>query len=203
MKVLMINGSPNEFGCTYTALCEVARGLNENGVDTEILHIGTQPVSGCLGCGGCTDKRCVIDDVVNVALEKAEQADGLVFGSPVHFAGISGSMAAFMDRFFYTDAVKRKPAAAVVSCRRGGSSAALDILNKYITYAQMPLVSSGYWNMVHGTRPEEVRQDKEGMWVMHTLGCNMAWLIKCIEAGRSSGVPLPVLEPRSKTNFIR
>lgn len=206
MKALLINGSPNEFGCTYTALSEVAKALNENGVETEIFHLGTEPVAGCLACRSCRGTgRCVIDDVVNVALDKAEKSDALVFGSPVHFAGISGTMKSFMDRFFFASAPaqKLKPAAAIVSCRRAGSTAALDILNKYITYSQMPVVTSGYWNMVHGNTPDEVRQDLEGMWIMRTLGRNMAWLLKSIEAGRENGVALPEAEPKVNTNFIR
>lgn len=203
MKVLLINGSPHKFGCTYTALSEVEKALNENGIETEIFHIGTAPISSCTACRGCRNNRCVIDDVVNSALEKAESADAFVFGSPVHYAGISGSMKSFMDRFFFAAEHKLKPGAAVVSCRRAGSSAALDILNKYMTIAQMPVVSSGYWNMVHGNTPDEVRQDLEGMWVMRTLGRNMAWLLKSIEAGREKGLALPEAEPKLITNFIR
>lgn len=203
MKVLLINGSPHKFGCTYTALSEVEKTLNENGIETEIFHIGTTPISSCTACRGCSNNRCVIDDVVNSALEKAEAADAFVFGSPVHYAGISGSMKSFMDRFFFAAEHKLKPGAAVVSCRRAGSSAALDILNKYMTIAQMPVVSSGYWNMVHGNTPDEVRQDLEGMWVMRTLGRNMAWLLKSIEAGRENGLALPEAEPKPITNFIR
>lgn len=203
MKVLLINGSPHKFGCTYTALSEVEKTLNENGIETEIFHIGTTPISSCTACRGCSNNRCVIDDVVNSALEKAEAADAFVFGSPVHYAGISGSMKSFMDRFFFAAEHKLKPGAAVVSCRRAGSSAALDILNKYMTIAQMPVVSSGYWNMVHGNTPDEVRQDLEGMWVMRTLGRNMAWLLKSIDAGRKNGLALPEAEPKPITNFIR
>lgn len=203
MKVLLINGSPHKFGCTYTALSEVEKTLNENGIETEIFHIGTTPISSCTACRGCSNNRCVIDDVVNSALEKAEAADAFVFGSPVHYAGISGSMKSFMDRFFFAAEHKLKPGAAVVSCRRAGSSAALDILNKYMTIAQMPVVSSGYWNMVHGNTPDEVRQDLEGMWVMRTLGRNMAWLLKSIEAGRENGLAFPEAEPKPITNFIR
>lgn len=203
MKVLLINGSPHKFGCTYTALSEVEKTLNENGIETEIFHIGTTPISSCTACRGCSNNRCVIDDVVNSALEKAEAADAFVFGSPVHYAGISGSMKSFMDRFFFAAEHKLKPGAAVVSCRRAGSSAALDILNKYMTIAQMPVVSSGYWNMVHGNTPDEVRQDLEGMWVMRTLGRNMAWLLKSIDAGRENGLAFPEAEPKPITNFIR
>lgn len=205
LKVLLINGSPKEKGCTYTALSEVAGELERAGIETEILHIGKDAVRGCMGCGGCRKLgRCVYDDVVNVALEKAKDADGFVFGSPVHYASASGMMTSFLDRFFYAGSgFAYKPGAAVVSCRRGGSTAAFDQLNKYFTISQMPVVSSQYWNMVHGNTPEEVRQDLEGMQIMRTLGKNMAWLLHCIEAGRNSGVALPEREERQSTNFIR
>lgn len=204
MKVLLINGSPNEHGCTYTALREVEKTLVEAGIETEIFHIGTEPVDGCCGCDGCAESgRCVFGGVVNTALEKAESADAFVFGCPVHYAGIPGSMKAFMDRFFWAGNHRLKPGAAVVSCRRGGATATLDGLNKYMTIAQMPLVSSCYWNMVHGKCPEDVVQDLEGMQVMRTLGRNMAWLLKSIEAGRKAGLDTPELEKRVITNFIR
>ncbi len=208
MKVLLINGSPNEKGCTYTALCEVAGELNRAGVDTQIFHVGKQPVRGCIGCGGCARAgrgRCVFgDDRVNEALALAEEADGFVFGSPVHYAAASGMATSFLDRFFYAGrGFARKPGAAVVSCRRGGASAAFDQLNKYFTISQMPIVSSQYWNMVHGNTPEEVKQDLEGLQTLRTLGRNMAWLLRCIEAGRAAGVPEPEQEPKLRTNFIR
>ncbi|NLT58062.1 MAG: flavodoxin family protein [Clostridiales bacterium] len=205
MKVLLINGSPHERGCTYTALCEVAGALNEAGVETELLHLGTEPIAGCLGCGGCRGLgRCVIEDVVNVALGRAAGADGYVFGSPVHYAAASGAITCFLDRFFQVGGHAYKPGAAVVSARRGGTTAALDQLNKYMTISRMPLVSSQYWNMVHGNTPEEVRQDLEGLQIMRTLGRNMAWLLRCIEAGRAAGIRPPAPEPeRLHTNFIR
>lgn len=208
MKVLLINGSPNEKGCTYTALCEVAGELNRASVDTQIFHVGKQPVRGCIGCGGCARAgrgRCVFgDDRVNEALALAEEADGFVFGSPVHYAAASGMATSFLDRFFYAGrGFARKPGAAVVSCRRGGASAAFDQLNKYFTISQMPIVSSQYWNMVHGNTPEEVKQDLEGLQTLRTLGRNMAWLLRCIEAGRAAGVPEPEQEPKLRTNFIR
>ena len=208
MKVLLINGSPNEKGCTYTALCEVAGELNRAGVDTQIFHVGKQPVRGCIGCGGCARAgrgRCVFgDDRVNEALALAEESDGFVFGSPVHYAAASGMATSFLDRFFYAGrGFARKPGAAVVSCRRGGASAAFDQLNKYFTISQMPIVSSQYWNMVHGNTPEEVKQDLEGLQTLRTLGRNMAWLLRCIEAGRAAGVPEPEQEPKLRTNFIR
>lgn len=207
MKVLLINGSPKANGCTYTALAETAKALENNGIETEILHVGKNPIRGCMACGGCsnTDGLCVFnDDTVNIALEKAKEADGFIFGSPVHYAGASGQITSFLDRFFYAgDGFQYKPGAAVVSCRRGGSTAAFEQLNKYFTISNMPVVSSQYWNMVHGNTPEEVKQDLEGMQTMRTLGNNMAWLLKCIQAGKAAGVTLPEKEPRAVTNFIR
>ena len=204
MKVLLINGSPNEAGCTYTALHEVEKVLNAEGIETVMFHIGTEPIAGCTGCSCCElSGRCVLDDRVNDALDLAESCDAYVFGSPVHYAGIAGDMKSFMDRFAWAGDHRLKPAAAVVSCRRGGATATLDALNKYMTIAQMPVVSSCYWNMVHGKTPAEVVQDLEGMQVMRTLGRNMAWLLKSIEAGRSAGVKLPEQEERVMTNFIR
>lgn len=208
MKVLLINGSPNAHGCTYTALSEVARELNNENIETEIFHVGNKPIRGCIACGGCSKTnsgKCVFDgDPVNVGLEKAKTADGFVFGSPVHYAAASGLITSFLDRFFYAgDCFAYKPGAAVVTCRRGGATAAFEQLNKYFTIANMPVVSSQYWNMVHGNTPEEVRKDLEGMQIMRTLGRNMAWLLKCIQAGREAGIPLPAKEPRAVTNFIR
>ena len=206
MKVLLLNGSPHEKGCTYTALDQVARALTEEGLETEILWLGRDATAGCAGCGACRQLgKCVHDDVVNVAAEKARTCDGLVVGSPVHYAAASGQITCALDRLFYSakSALQLKPAAAVVSARRGGTTAAIDQLNKYFTISQMPVVSSRYWPMVHGNTPDEVRQDLEGMAVMRQLGRNMAWLLRCLEAGRAAGVPLPVQEPPVKTNFIR
>ena len=205
MKVLLINGSPKEKGCTYTALCEVAKELEKENIETEIFHIGNKPVRGCSGCGSCSKtNKCIFDDVVNIALEKAKDADGFVFGSPVHYAGASGLITSFLDRLFYAgDCFQYKPGAAIVSCRRGGATAALDQLNKYFTISNMPVVSSQYWNMVHGNTPEEVKQDLEGMQTMRTLGKNMAWLLKSIQAGKAAGIELPEKEKRAVTNFIR
>jgi len=206
MKVLLVNGSPHAKGCTYTALCEVAAALEKQGIETELFQIGTKPVSGCLGCGACIKTgKCVIDDVVNEFVEKAKTADGFVFGSPVHFANASGAITSFMDRAFYGKGAvyADKPAAAIMSCRRGGATATLDQLNKYFTISNMPIVSSQYWNMVHGNTPDEVRQDAEGMQTMRTLGTNMAWLLKCIEAGKAAGVAMPEREAKVATNFIR
>ena len=206
MKVILVNGSPNEKGCTYTALCEVEKALNKGGIETEIFWIRKKPISGCMGCGGCGKLgRCVVSDSVNEFVEKAADADGFVFGSPVHYAAASGALTSFMDRAFYSGKSKLvgKPAAAVVSCRRGGASAAFDQINKYFTISSMPIVSSQYWNQVHGNSPEQVLQDEEGLQTMRTLGNNMAWILKCIEAGKAAGITFPESEPVIRTSFIR
>ncbi len=206
MKVILVNGSPKEKGCTYTALCEAEKTLKENGIETEIFWVGKAPIAGCMGCGGCAKLgKCVVNDSVNEFTEKAKDADGFIFGSPVHYAAASGALTSFMDRAFYSGKSKLagKPAAAVVSCRRGGASAAFDQINKYFTISSMPVVSSQYWNQVHGNTPEQVLQDEEGLQTMRTLAKNMAWLLKCIEAGKEKGINFPEIEPQIKTNFIR
>ena len=206
MKVILVNGSPKPKGCTYTALKEVEKQLIKNEIETEIFWIGNKPISGCLGCNGCSKTgKCVIDDKVNEFSEKAKEADGFVFGSPVHFAAMSGALSSFMDRAFYGRGAlfANKPATAVVSCRRGGATATVDEINKYFQITNMPVVSSQYWNMVHGNTPEEVIKDEEGLQTMRTLGNNMAWLLKSIEAGRKAGVKLPENENIVRTNFIR
>ena len=206
MKVLLVNGSPNEKGCTYTALSEVAASLGKCGIDTEIVHIGKGFVHGCVGCGGCSKShRCVHDDGLNAILEKAEAADGLIVGSPVHYAAAAGAISCMLDRMFTAipASLAYKPAACVVSCRRGGASATFDEINKYFTINRMPVVSSQYWNSVHGSCAEDVLKDEEGLQIMRVLGRNMAWLLKCIEAGRQAGVPMPEQEAHLWTNFIR
>lgn len=206
MKVLLVNGSARPAGCTYTALQEVAGALEKNGIETEIIQLGTQPVAGCIGCGACFKTgKCFRDDGVNEFVEKAKRADGFVFGSPVHYAAASGALTSFLDRVFYgkSSVFQGKPGACVVSCRRGGATAAFEQINKYFTICGMPIVSSQYWNMVHGNTPEEVRQDLEGLQTMRTLGNNMAWLLKCIEAGKEQGIGYPEAEPRISTNFVR
>ena len=208
MKVLLINGSPKAKGCTYTALCEIAKELEKENIEAEIFHVGSIPIRGCTACGGCSKNnlsKCVFnDDTVNIALEKAAEADGFIFGSPVHYAGASGMITSFLDRFFYAgNSFQYKPGAAIVSCRRGGATATFEQLNKYFTISNMPVVSSQYWNMVHGNTPEEVKQDLEGMQTMRLLGKNMAWLLKSIQAGKDAGISLPEREPRAVTNFIR
>ena len=208
MKVLLVNGSSHKNGCTYTALSEVAGALEKQGIETEIFHIGTKAISGCLGCGVCHTKgRCFMDDSVNEFLDKVAESDAFVFGSPVHFSSASGNLTSFMDRVFFTDiaskAFNNKPAATVISARRAGTTATFDQINKYFTMSNMPIVSSQYWNMVHGYTPEDVKQDLEGMQTMRTLGNNMAWLLKSIEAGKAAGVLLPEREEGVYTNFIR
>lgn len=188
MKVLMLNGSPHEKGCTYTALAEVAGELNQAGIETEIMHVGGGTVHGCMGCGACGKLgKCIYsDDKVNEAVEKMRQSDGLIVGSPVHYASAGGAITSFLDRFFYSgsSAAAHKPGAAVASARRAGTTATLDQLNKYFMITQMPVVSSQYWNMVHGQCPDDVKKDEEGMQIMRVLGRNMAWMLKSIEAGK-------------------
>ena len=211
MKVLLINGSPHQKGCTYTALYEVASALNEEGIETEFYWIGNKPISGCIGCFQCAQKRtCVSNDQINAFTALAASCDGFVFGSPVYYSGINGSLMSFMDRAFFSASAQQphpfrfKPAAAVVSARRAGTTSALDQMNKYFLHQQMPIATSRYWNMVHGNTPDEVRQDAEGLQTMRYLGRNMAWLLKCKEAGQSAGIPTPKQEEqRVTTNFIR
>lgn len=205
MKVLLINGSPHKEGCTFTALSEVASTLNHHDVATEILYLGTKPIAGCIACMKCAETgRCVFLDQVNEVLDRLDEFDAIVIGSPVYYAGPAGQLTAFLDRLFFLKEGRMagKLGASVVSCRRGGASAAFDRLNKYFTISNMPIVSSQYWNQVHGFTPEEVRKDAEGLQTMRTLGENMAWLLGCIEAGRRAGVPGPVYEEPLRTNFI-
>jgi multimeric flavodoxin WrbA len=206
MKVLLLNGSPHNDGCTYTALCEVAKALNEEGIETEIIQIGDKAIRGCIACRSCKEKGyCVFDDIVNGVIEKAKTADGFIFGSPVYYSGINGTMKSFLDRLFFSGSqyLAYKPGAGVVSARRAGTVAAWQQLNLYFTINNMPVVSSQYWNMVHGNTAEEVLQDKEGLQIMRVLGQNMAWLLKSIEAGEKAGIEKPKPEPRERTNFIR
>ena len=206
MKVLLINGSPHEHGCTRAALDEVARTLSDCGVETELINIGTGAVAGCTACGGCTKTgRCVVDDGVNAAIEALAAADGLIVGSPVHYASPAGALLAFLDRMFFAgaDRFAHKPAAAFTSARRAGTTASLDVINKYFTISQMPVVSSTYWNMVHGGRAEDVAEDAEGLQTARNLARNMAWLLRCIEAGRKAGIEPPEAELKNRTNFIR
>ena len=204
-KILLINGSPNEKGCTYTALSEIAGTLAKNGVESEILYLGKKPVAGCIACGKYFQTgRCVFDDKVNGVLEKLDEYDGIVVGSPVYYAGPTGQLCAFLDRLFFCSErrIAGKLAAAVVSCRRGGASAAFDRLNKYFTICNMTVVGSQYWNQVHGFTPEDVRKDEEGLQTMRTLAQNMAWLLKSIRSGQENGISAPRYEERISTNFI-
>lgn len=208
MKVLMVNGSSKPNGCTATALQEIAKVLREEGIDSEIVCLGGGPLRDCIGCLGCMklDGQCAFnDDCINENLEKAKTCDGFIFGTPVYYAHPSGRVLSALDRMFYAGKkyFMHKPGAAIASARRAGTTASIDALNKYFTIAEMPVVSSSYWNMVHGNKPEEVLQDAEGLQVMRNLGRNMAWLLKCLEAGRNTGVAVPVNEYDNKTNFIR
>ena len=206
MKVLLVNGSPHERGCTYTALREAADAIEKRGIETEILWLGKGEIPGCMGCGACRKLgKCVRNDIVNETAAKLGEYDALIAGSPVYYAAPNGQICAFLDRLFYSAGGKLagKLGAAVVSCRRGGASAAFDRLNKYFTINCMPIVSSNYWNQIHGNTAEEAKQDLEGLQTMRTLAENMAWLLKCVEAGRKAGVAEPEREPKIFTNFIR
>lgn len=206
MKVFLVNGSPHQHGCTDRALREVASALEQGGIETELFWIGNRPIGGCIGCKACrTLGKCAFDGIVNEFAEKLDSADGFVFGSPVHYAAASGNMTSFLDRLFYSasEKMRGKPAAVVVSARRGGTTAAYEQLLKYPGITQMPIISSCYWNMVHGQTPNEVEQDEEGLRTMRVLGHNMAYFLHCLAAGRAAGVPLPPEEPPARTNFIR
>ena len=206
MKVMLLNGSPHAKGNTRLALEECARTLAECGVEAEIVDIGDGPVAGCRACGACSRLgRCVIDDGVNRFREKLAEADGLIVGTPVYYAHPAGRILSVLDRAFYAggSAFAHKPGAAVASARRAGTTASVDVLDKYFTIAQMPVVSSTYWNMVHGNTPEEVRQDAEGMQTMRNLGRNLLWLVQCIQAGKAAGIQPPQAERSARTNFIR
>ena len=206
MKVILVNGSPHEHGCTRAALDEVAKELAAQGVASEVFWLGLEPIAGCIGCGACRTKgRCFRDDAVNRFIEVASAADGLVFGTPVHWAGASGAITSFMDRVFYAAGgkLRGKPAACVASARRAGTTATLDQLNKYFYICGLPIVPSQYWAMVHGAKPEDVAADAEGLQIMRTLAKYMAWMLKCIEAGKVAGVTLPQLDPIIRTNFVR
>ena len=206
MKVALVNGSPHEKGSTYTVLNIVGETLEKEGISSEIFWIGAKPISGCLGCKACVKLgKCFMDDSVNVFAKKAKEFDAFIFGSPVHYAAPAGALCAVLDRVFYAGSsnFKYKPGAAIVSCRRSGTTAAVDCLNKYFTISNMPVVSSCYWNMVHGSKPEDVLKDEEGLQIMRGIGHNMAWLLKCIELGEKNGISHPVPEAKIRTNFIK
>ena len=201
-KVLLINGSPHQFGCTYTALRETADTLEKNGVETEILYLGTKPIAGCIACAKCHESgRCVFADGVNQLLQRLDEFQGIVVGSPVYYAGPAGQLCAFLDRLFYCgeNRMAGKLAAAVVSCRRGGATAAFDRLNKYFTISSMQVVGSQYWNQIHGRTAEDAKKDLEGLQTMRTPGQNMAWMLKNMEKGAEH----PEYEKRPRTDFIR
>lgn len=205
MKVLLVNGSSRKNGCTGVALAEVARSLEAEGIETETLFIGNEPLADCIACRSCRQTgECVFHDAVNDFVEKARQADGFVFGSPVYYAHPSARLLAFMDRAFYSggSAFQFKPAASVLSARRAGTTASFDVINKYFTICSMPVVSSTYWNHVYGAQPEEVSRDPEGLMTMTNIGKNMAWLLKCIDLGKTQGLPHPENQ-KVLTNFIR
>ena len=207
MKVMLVNGSPHEHGCTRAALDEVAKELAAQGIASEVFWLGIDPVAGCIGCGACRQNggRCFRNDCVNAFVAKAAEADGFVFGTPVHWASASGAITSFMDRVFFSAGgkLRGKPAACVASARRAGTTATLDQLMKYFYICGLPIVPSQYWAMVHGGKAEDVAQDLEGLQIMRTLAKNMAWMLKCIAAGRAAGVKPPELEAPVKTNFIR
>ena len=202
MNVLLVNGSPRAEGNTYVALCEVAKALRSGDVGSEVFQLGTKPVHGCVACGKCAEtQRCVFsDDVANDLIEKMAAADGVVIGSPVYYACANGALCAVLDRVFFMKSplYAFKPAAAVVACRRGGASAAFDRLNKYFTISKMPVVSSQYWNAVHGFMPGEAALDREGMQQMRVLGENMAWMLKSIRDGRQT---CPEPQPWDRMDF--
>jgi multimeric flavodoxin WrbA len=205
MKVLLINGSPNENGCTFTALSEVAKTLSENGINTNIIHAGNKVIRGCADCEKCAElKKCVFDDLVNETAPVFAECDGMVIGSPVYYSSANGCILSFLDRLFFSTSFDKrmKVGAAVVSARRTGCSSTFDTLNKYFTISGMPVASSQYWNEVHGHTPDEVIKDEEGMQTMRVLGRNMAFLIKSITLGKER-FGLPEKEPRIFTNFFR
>ena len=201
-KVLLINGSPHEHGCTYTALKEMIDVFAANEVETELVYLGKQPIAGCIACGKCYESgRCIFNDKVNEIMDRIDEFDGIVLGSPVYYAGPAGQLCAFLDRLFYISKGRMagKIGASVVSCRRGGATAAFDRLNKYFGISNMHIAGSQYWNQIHGNTPEEAMQDPEGLQTMRTLAQNMVWLLKCKEAG----IEMPEYEKKVATNFIR
>lgn len=210
MKVLLVNGGPHKEGNTHAALTEIARQLEKEGIESEIFWVGNDAIAGCRACFACRKLgRCAIDDCVNVFLDKAGDADGFIFGSPVHWGGASGALTSFMDRLFYADLCcggnrfYLKPAAAVSTARRSGTTATWDQLNKYFGLMQMPIVTSQYWNLVHGALGGQVEQDAEGLQTMRTLARNMAFMLKCKKAALENGVSMPEREQSVFTNFVR
>lgn len=206
MKVLMLNGSSHKKGTTYTALTEMGETLEKEGISYEIVSLGADPIRDCIACGGCSEKGCIFsDDFVNEFIAKLKEADGLVIGSPVYYAHPSGRIQAFLDRVFYSSSkyFAFKPGVSVAVARRGGTSASLDVLNKYFGISNMPIAGSTYWNMVHGANGEDAKKDLEGMQTMRNAARNLAWMLKCFEAGKENGIPLPEIERSYRTNFIQ
>lgn len=206
MKVLMLNGSSHINGTTMAALTEVGKALEEDGIEYEIFQIGGGPVADCLGCGQCTENGCIFsDDAVNAFVAKAKEADGYIFGTPVYYAHPSGRIQSFLDRVFYSSGkhFAHKPGASVAVARRGGTATTFDVLNKYFGITQMITVGSTYWNQVHGRNAEDAAKDLEGMQTMRNLGHNMAWVLKCLEAGKEKGPVPPTADRSNQTNFIR
>ena len=210
-SIVFINGSPHPKGCTWRSMVEVSKVLHEEGFTIEWIHVGNRPVRGCMGCNACKDSglsRCIYgDDVVNVAISRMEQADGLVIGSPVHFGAASGAVISFLDRMFYAANAEKtfygKPGASIVCCRRGGATSALEQLNKYFMINNMPMVPSYYWNMAHGNTIREVEHDSEGMFIMRQVGRNLAWMIKSLKAAKEQGITFPYADDVVRMNFIR
>ncbi|CDF58419.1 flavodoxin family protein [Thermobrachium celere] len=210
MKVVAFNGSPKKEGNTYHAIKIVAEELQNEGIDVEIVHVGDKPIRGCIACGMCyknKNERCVIDDEVNVWIQKMKEADGIILGSPVYFSSIAGTMKAFLDRAFYVASAngglfRNKVGASVVAVRRSGGVTTFNQLNNYINYAEMLMPSSNYWNVIHGAKPGEVLQDEEGVQIMRILGKNMAYLLKLVQYGKEK-VKAPEKEKKIYTNFIR
>ena len=205
MKVLLINGSPKVNGNTAYALGQMAGVFAELGIETETIQVGNQLIRGCQGCGACYKLgKCVIDDMVNETAAKLAEADGMVIGSPVYYASPNGTLISFLDRLFYSNSadLRMKVGASIVCARRGGTTAAMDVLNKYFTISQMPVASSSYWNIIHGGKPGEAAQDAEGIRTMRNLAKNMAYMMKAFEAAKDT-VELPAPEPKVFTNFIR
>lgn len=206
MKVLLINGSPNKTGCTYTALSEVEKVLNANNIKTELLYLGKKTIAGCIACMNCMETGyCFQKDIVQDIQMRLDEFDGIIIGSPVYYSAPTGQLISFLNRLFFTTEKRMagKLGASVVSCRRGGASATFEQLNQYFTICNMPIVSSQYWNSVHGFTADDVRKDEEGLQTMRVLGQNMAWLLKCIENGKKAGIEKPIYEPRLRTHFIR
>ncbi len=203
MKVLMLNGSSNQYGCTYNALNEIKKSLEEENVEVEIFWLGNKAINDCLACNKCENNHCIINDDVNVIIEKMEKCDGLIVGTPVYYSHPSGRLLAFLDRMFYASKnFARKPAAAIACARRAGTSSSLDVIIKHFTISQMYVVSSTYWNMIHGSKPEDIYHDLEGIQTMYNLGKNMSYLLKCLELGKSN-LKEPQIIKGNRTNFIR